>query len=108
MFTPFPNLEDAQTHALSHGLRQRAVAYITRGERSAPELLMFDHTPQYPTAGTQVPAGGLEAGETPLEGALREAFEETGLTGLTPREYLGSGLYENGLLRQVFPAASSQ
>ncbi len=102
MFTLFPNLETAQVHALQHGLRQRAVAYATRGDRDCPELLVFYHTPEYPTAGTQVPAGGLEAGESVLEGALREAWEESGLEGLTPRAYLGSVLYENGLLRQVW------
>jgi 8-oxo-dGTP pyrophosphatase MutT (NUDIX family) len=100
--TQFPNLEAAQAHALEHGLRQRVIAYVTRGDRTRPELLVFDHTPEYPTAGTQVPAGGLEAGETLLEGALREAWEESGLEGLTPRAYLGSVLYENGLLRQVW------
>ncbi len=98
MFTPFPNLETAQALALEHGLRQRAVAYITRGA----ELLVFDHDAAYPTAGTQVPAGGLEAGETPMIAAVREAFEETGLEGLHSKAYLGSGLYENGLLRQIW------
>lgn len=102
MFTPHPNLETAQEQALALGLRQKAVAYITRGAGADTQLLVFDHTPEHPTAGTQVPAGGLEAGETVLEGALREALEETGLEGLTPRAYLGSGLYENGLIRQVW------
>jgi 8-oxo-dGTP diphosphatase len=102
VFTPYPNLETAQTHALEHGLRQKAVAYVTRGSGLSAELLVFDHTPEYPTAGTQVPSGGLEAGETVLEGALRETFEETGLEGLTPKGYLGSGLYANGSMRQVW------
>jgi 8-oxo-dGTP pyrophosphatase MutT (NUDIX family) len=64
---------------------RKAVAYIVHRER----LLVFDHT-ESPEAGTQVPAGTLEAGETPHEAVLREAFEESGLRGLAVRAYLGS------------------
>jgi 8-oxo-dGTP pyrophosphatase MutT (NUDIX family) len=42
--------------------------------------LIFSH-PDYPEAGLQVPAGTLEPGEHPEAGVLREAYEETGLTG---------------------------
>jgi 8-oxo-dGTP pyrophosphatase MutT (NUDIX family) len=98
VFTPFENLETAQSHAVAHGLRQRVCVYIIRGL----EVLVFEHTPEYPTAGIQVPAGGLESGETIEAGALREAFEETGLTDLTFQGYLGSGLYTNGLVQQVW------
>lgn len=63
---------------------EKAVVYITRGDR----LLVFDHV-DFPEAGVQVPAGSIEPGETPSEGALREAFEETGLTGLSSPTFLG-------------------
>ena len=57
--------------------RQRAYAYITRGSR----LLLFTQ-PGAPEAGIQVPAGTIEPGENPQDAAMREAEEETGLTGL--------------------------
>jgi 8-oxo-dGTP pyrophosphatase MutT (NUDIX family) len=60
------------------------VAYITHAGR----LLVFRHT-QHPEAGIQVPGGTIEDGETPQEGALREAREETGLQGLRLQSYLG-------------------
>ena len=71
---------------------RRAVAYITHGDR----LLVFRHT-KHPEAGIQVPGGTIEEGETPQEGALREAHEETGLEGLQLQAYLGQ--YELDLAR---------
>ena len=57
---------------------RKAFAYITDGNR----LLVFRH-PNNPEAGIQVPAGTMEEGETPEEAVMREAEEESGLTGLT-------------------------
>lgn len=65
-------------------VKRKVVAYITRADR----LLVFTH-PLSPEAGIQVPAGTLEAGESPEVGALREAQEETGLTYLTIKTFLG-------------------
>lgn len=65
-------------------ITNKVVAYITR----ADHLLVFTH-PEAPEAGIQVPAGSLEPGESPAEGALREAIEETGLTALTLLAPLG-------------------
>jgi 8-oxo-dGTP diphosphatase len=56
---------------------KKVFAYITWQDR----LLIFRHVWQ-PEAGLQVPAGTLEPGETPAEGVLREALEETGLVDL--------------------------
>lgn len=80
-------LAEARKQAVSQGLRECARCYITRGRR---EVLVFDHTPEYPDAGVQVPAGGVDPGETPEQAATREAFEESGLSGLSAPVYLGS------------------
>jgi 8-oxo-dGTP pyrophosphatase MutT (NUDIX family) len=65
-------------------VRSKVFAYITRGQ----SILILEH-PDHPDAGIQVPAGSLEHGESPRAGVLREAFEETGLTGLTIASFLG-------------------
>jgi len=64
--------------------KHKAFAYITHNNR----LLVFSH-PDFPEAGIQVPAGTIEDGEEPGAAALREAFEETGLTNLALGEFLG-------------------
>ncbi|MEV4876608.1 NUDIX hydrolase [Streptomyces cyaneofuscatus] len=61
--------------------RIRVAAYVIRRHPS-PALLVFDHL-DAPGAGTQVPAGGVGAGEAPVRAVLREVAEETGLTGST-------------------------
>jgi 8-oxo-dGTP diphosphatase len=59
-------------------VRQRVLAYVTRQREGQTELLVFDHR-DFPDAGTQVPAGRLEPGETLEEGLRRELHEEAGL-----------------------------
>ncbi|MYR94501.1 MULTISPECIES: NUDIX hydrolase [unclassified Streptomyces] len=61
--------------------RIRVAAYVIR-HHPFPALLVFDHV-DAPEAGTQVPAGGVGAGEDLERAVLREAAEETGLTGGT-------------------------
>lgn len=64
--------------------KNKVVAYITSGD----QLLVFSQ-PNGVDAGIQVPAGTMELGETPDAAVLREAFEETGLTGLEIASFLG-------------------
>jgi len=64
---------------------EKVTAFITRLTGRGTDLLLFEH----PYAGIQLPAGTVEAGETPEHAVLREAFEETGLQPLTIRKYLG-------------------
>ncbi|MEV4319499.1 NUDIX domain-containing protein [Actinocrispum sp. NPDC049592] len=56
-------------------------AYVIR-PRPRPELLIFEHV-GIRQAGWQVPAGGVHTGEDLPAAVLREALEETGLSGLT-------------------------
>lgn len=65
-------------------IKQKAFAYITHQQK----LLVFSH-PYEPDSGIQVPAGTIEAGEAPDQAALREAYEETGLSGLVLESFLG-------------------
>lgn len=57
--------------------RVRVAVYATRMVSGVPELLVFDHLDD-PEAGTQVPAGGVRAGELLTEAAVREVAEEVG------------------------------
>jgi 8-oxo-dGTP pyrophosphatase MutT (NUDIX family) len=67
-------------------VRQRVLAYVTRQRDGATELLVFDHRDDH-SAGTQVPAGRLDSGETLEEGLLRELHEEAGIEdGVVVRE----------------------
>ncbi len=59
-------------------MEQRVLAYVTRERAGHKELLVFDQ-PHVPTAGTQVPAGRVEPGETLEEALRRELHEEAGL-----------------------------
>jgi 8-oxo-dGTP diphosphatase len=59
-------------------VRRRVLAYVTRERDGGTELLVFDHRDD-PDAGTQVPAGRVDSGETLAQGVLRELHEEAGL-----------------------------
>jgi 8-oxo-dGTP diphosphatase len=91
----------------------RVVAYVTRERDGRRELLVFDHR-DFPEAGTQVPAGRLEAGEDLVAGLARELHEEAGLDdarivrklGEFGGEYLGHGEgYRNHAFEVVVPDA---
>lgn len=58
--------------------RARVLAYVTREREGRRELLVFDQIGD-PAAGTQVPAGRLDPGESLEEGLRRELHEEAGL-----------------------------
>jgi 8-oxo-dGTP pyrophosphatase MutT (NUDIX family) len=64
---------------------EKVTAFITRKTKEGHQLLLIDH----PHAGTQIPAGTVEALETPEQAVLRETVEETGLAISSKPEYLG-------------------
>ena len=64
---------------------EKVTAFVTRTTQAGPELLLFEH----PFAGIQIPAGTVEAQETPEEAVLREVREETGLRPVSIQRYLG-------------------
>jgi 8-oxo-dGTP pyrophosphatase MutT (NUDIX family) len=68
----------------------RVVAYVIRGD----ELLVFDHR-DVPRAGTQVPAGRLDPGESLEQGLARELDEEAGIRARLVRE-LGQVTRDHG------------
>lgn len=64
---------------------EKVTAFITRESKDGHDLLLFKH----PNAGFQIPAGTVEDDETPDQAVIREATEETKLTALSIRQYLG-------------------
>ena len=70
---------------------QKVTAFIVRERRGVKELLVFEH----PTAGIQIPAGTVEAGEDIETAVKREIYEETGLQSVEIEDYLGC--FENEL-----------
>ncbi len=68
---------------------EKVVAYITNHGR----LLVFSQ-PGSPEAGIQVPAGTLKGQEDPEAAVLREAEEETGLSGFSLVARLGTRDYD--------------
>lgn len=82
---------DARRLAHEHAWREKVLVYVTRGN----DLLVLEHTVEYTDAGVQVPAGGVELGETPEAAAARELFEETGLQPTTSPVYLESHGWTN-------------
>ncbi len=72
-------------------IKDKVLVYVVRDGR----LLAFRHADySYEEVGIQVPAGSIRPGETPETAALREAREETGLTGFKVVRKLGEIEYD--------------
>jgi 8-oxo-dGTP pyrophosphatase MutT (NUDIX family) len=64
---------------------EKVTLFITRETAGGVELLILRH----PYAGNQLPAGTVEAGESPGSAARREGHEETGLSDLVNWRLVG-------------------
>ncbi|SDT44634.1 NUDIX hydrolase [Microlunatus soli] len=87
-------LTEARLTAARNGWREKVLIYLTR---DPSELLVLEHTDEYPTAGVQVPGGGVEPGEQPAAAAVRELAEETGLHSRSPAVYLESRIWDQAV-----------
>ncbi|MDO5034129.1 MAG: NUDIX domain-containing protein [Actinomycetaceae bacterium] len=77
------------------GLPTRKAARVVLIDESERVLLIRGHDADDPTHEWWFTVGGgLEPGETPKQGAVREAFEETGLR-LDPSELVGPLIYRD-------------
>jgi len=59
-------------------LKRKVLAYITKGEGTKREILVFEHKDN-PNAGLQVPGGTIEVDELLIDALYREIEEETGI-----------------------------
>lgn len=84
-------------------MEKEAVGVIVENEEG--EVLLV-HAYRYTTDSMEweIPAGGIDAGETPVQAAQREVLEETGYSA-TPPEYLFAFYPMNGNSNKVFHLA---
>lgn len=68
---------------------------LIRGDDYIRSILVFRH----PSAGIQLVKGGIEPGESAEKAAIRELFEETGITSAV-KEHLG--VWDSGYKGQIW------
>lgn len=84
-------------------IRKRVFTYITFNRK----LLVIDHV-DYPHLKMQIPGGTIEEGESPMHAAIREAEEETGLSGLALKTFLGDFEKDLSLIVYLFTIMAEQ
>lgn len=100
----FPDGRIIEKHHMVDCPRQAVGAVV---ENDKGEIL-FVHSYRYTTNSVEweIPAGGIEAGETPCAAAKREVLEETGYDIIEPN-FICSYNPANGMTNQVFNIVKS-
>lgn len=75
-------------------VNSRAYAFIIQEKNGVWQLLVFQKKGASQTSPYHIPGGGVDPGETPSEGVIREIEEESGLVGLVPTQYIGQWIRE--------------
>ena len=75
-------------------INSRAYAFILQEKDGAWQLLVFRAKGESNKNPYHIPGGGIDPGETPLQGVIREIEEESGLIGLYPENYIGQWIRE--------------
>jgi putative (di)nucleoside polyphosphate hydrolase len=83
------NRGDAAQANIAH---VKSFAYVVRVDGPTPRLLAFASLDE---PGYEVPKGSLDPGETPVQAALREVFEEAGIGGVRLVGELGVGQWQD-------------
>lgn len=76
-------------------MRNRSVVFVVKNRKILVEKLCYEGKTFY-----SIPGGGIEAGETPEQAAIRELKEECGLDGVILRKL--AEIYNNGRTEHVF------
>lgn len=100
----FPDGRIIEEHHMLDFPKQAVAAVV---ENNKGEIL-FVHSYRYTTNSVEweIPAGGIEAGETPCMAAKREVLEETGYD-ITEPDFIYSYNPSNGMSNQVFNIVKS-
>jgi len=95
----FPNGHIVERH---HLLDHKRPAVVVLAENDQDQVL-FVRVPRYTTGSVdwELPAGGMEAGETALETARREMLEETGYR-IRAEELVYTFYPNNGIANMIF------
>lgn len=81
-------------------MRNRSVVFVIRNKKILVEKLCCDGRTFY-----SIPGGGIEAGETPEQAAIRELKEECGLDGTIVKKL--AEIYNNGRTEYSFEVSVS-